>query len=218
MRPPNQLELAPTRHPGRFALTVAVTTLVALGIALVPIVLVTRDGDTPSPSPGTPGIGVVATDLRIVPEVSVEKRKAYAAALKTVLHGLYTGAFTAEAATDVPSPSPASSELDPFLTVAAQKAVRANPEVFSAGEDLTVTQGRVEFAGVVTLDGSRGIAALVTVDFTGTASPVGESSPTARIRQTGTIELTRAGDGAWLVSGFDVKLTSEPAPTPTPGS
>lgn len=173
------------------------------------------DNTTTSPTP-RPGIVVSAIDLTSAPHVPASRMRALEKDIDGVLRVLYTTAFvhrdTVDGATPDPSTSPVNP-LRPLMTKAAFTELAASPDVFDPN-GFTITDGRLSYKGVVTFQGIA-IGALLKVDLIAHAVPIGEASPVAKVHQFGSIELKRSHD-EWYVSGFDLKLTSDPVPTPSP--
>jgi hypothetical protein len=198
-----------------------VTTAVVLATTVVVVVAVylgRRDAALPEPSMTPVGITAHATDIRTVPDVSPKARKDVADILAATLRLLYTRAFTATLqATPSTSPTPGPARrLKSLMTKPAVAALKKSPGVFDLGE-LVVTNGAIVFSGLVTFDGKEPYDALLDVEFVGRATPLGMSTPVARVHQEGTIGLRRSPVG-WLIDSFDLRFATKPQPTPTPTS
>lgn len=198
----------------RFLPAVVITAAVAFAVAVVP--LLTLDREPPEPTP-EPGVAVSAGEITFVPDAPEDVRQVITDELSQFGETLYERAFVAPEvlpeATEPPEPSPGPEErLRALFTEVARSALRDRGEVFDPGP-LTVRTGRVALAGVVTLLDGRPVEALLDVDFRATGR--GPDDTAVDVRQQGQLLCVRTDDG-WRVAGFDLRLTSEPVPSPSP--
>lgn len=201
----------------RFALTALVAAVAALAILTIPILFRGDATTAPRPTP-RPGLLVVAEQIRTAPDVSAPTRAAVTAQLGKALKSLYAKGFVQPLTTPGPdeSPRPAPAKrVAPSLTSIARAGLARSPQVFNEAGDLSVYSGTIVFEGFITFDGKRPIEAMLDVDFSGEAAPVGPRSPLVKLRQTGTVVLKNTS-GGWLVDGFDLRLATRPLPSPTP--
>lgn len=205
----------PPRGLNRFLPAVVITAAVALAVVLVP--LFTFDREPPVPTP-EPGIVAAAGEITTVPGADEDVRLTLSSDLSRFLEDLYDRAFVAPEffpqepdATEPPSPSPPpEARIRNLFTTEARAALRERPDVFDPGP-LLVRTGRVSFDGVATLRDGRPVEALLEVDFRAVAEAPGTFG--VDVRQRGDLLLV-AADGGWRVAGFELRLTSEPRPTP----
>jgi hypothetical protein len=201
-------------HARGFALTVAATVVVTLGIAVVPLVLIARPTEKEE-MPKVRGIKVRTSELAIVPDLPKPRRDELAKELEIFLDLFYTEAFVPAAASATPSPFNAVRRVDRLLTAASRKALASEPAVFDLGGNLNVTQGNLDYTGVVTTADGKPIEAILQIDLDARAALTDEDVEVAKIAQSGKLFLTREKD-SWHLRGFDLELTSSPLPTPTP--
>jgi hypothetical protein len=197
----------------RSLVVVIVVTAVAIGAA---VYLGKRDLTVPAPSPVASGISAHAKDLRTVPDVSRDARRATAREIAYAVERVYTAAFTRPIAAQSSSPPPGSARrVRDLFTTGAIAALKKSTDVFDLGP-LVVTAGTANFSGVVTYGGKDTAKdALIEIDFVGRATPAGATEPAVRVHQRGTLGLRRNADG-WLVRSFDLRLATRPEPTPKP--
>lgn len=215
------------RPSTRSALVAVAAAAVALAVVAVPVLLRSDDDPEPSPSPTpVPGITATAVEVTSAPQVASELRGRATEEIGAALVTLYERAFTvpdavedAETEPDGPDPSPTptppSARLAASMTTIARRALAASPGVFDEAADIHVHSGTVRFEGVITFDGKDPLEALLEVNFLGEGAPLGSRSPLVRLQQKGTLVL-RNTDSGWLVDGFDLRLQTAPAPTPSP--
>ena len=203
--------------------TLLTMLLPAAFVVLLAAVVVLLREDEPAPAPEktpTPGISVTAKELRLVPEVSTQRKRIVTSRLQDALERFYARAFIAPrvAADGAASPAPPGplKRIHPQMTSSARAALKRKPEIFETTQDLSVFSGTVVFSGVVTMDGSNPIDALLEVDFNARATPLGRSAPLASLRHVGTMRLKRSASLGWLVDGFDLRLRTKPLLTPSP--
>ncbi len=201
-------------HARGFALTVAATVVVTLGIAVVPLVLIARPTEKEE-IPKVRGIKVRTSELAVVPDLPKSRRDELAKELEIFLDLFYTDAFVPAAASATPSPFNAVRRVDRLLTAASRKALASEPAVFDLGGNLNVTQGNLDYTGVVTTADGKPIEAILQVDLDARAALTDEEVEVATIAQSGKLFLTREKD-SWRLRGFDLELTSSPLPTSTP--
>jgi hypothetical protein len=200
----------------RTGLTVAAAIAVVLAFVAGPA-LFRSDDETPQVTP-KPGIRTRALQLRFVPDVPTNRRRATRDEIAAMLERLYTSAFVQPAATPPPDQSPRpqpTRRIATLLTKQARVALAKRPQAFDEANDLALYSGGVAFQGLVVFSGGRPVESFLDIDFKGVATPVGRSSPVADVRQTGKVVLKRTANG-WFVDGFDLKLTTRPQPTPEP--
>lgn len=208
------------RGLNRFLPAVVITAVVALAVVLVP--LLTVDPEPPAPTP-EPGVVASAGEITTVPEAGEDVRRALSRDLSRFFEDLYDRAFVAPELlaedaedtdeTEPPSPSPGpEARIRNLFTREARAALRDRPDVFDPGP-LVIRTGRVSFDGVATLRDGRPVEALLEVDFRTRAEAPGAYG--VDVRQRGDLFLV-ATDRGWRVSGFELRLTSEPVPTPSP--
>ncbi len=197
-----------------FALTIAATVIVTLGIAVVPLVLVARPTDK-NEAIKVRGIKVQTKELATVPDLPSSRRDQLAKDLEIFLDLFYTEAFVPAAATATPSPFTGVRRIERLLTAASRKALREDPDVFELGPELTVTSGDLTYSGIVTTSKGNPVEAILEIALNARAASEAEGVDVARVEQTGTLILKMAGDG-WRLRAFDLKLGSRPLPTPTP--
>ncbi len=188
-----------------------------LAVFVVPLVLVRSNTDRRPEAGPDLAISVVTGQIRTIPLLPAEHKNRLVEEIKAALQVLYARAFleAGAAATPPPSPEPTpATRVDDLFTAKAREALRKDPGVFRAGP-VRASEGRLEIEGVITLENSEPVQALLHVDFVGSASPRGGGSG-LRISQSGTLLLGATPDG-WRVAGFGLRFESEPAtPSPTP--
>jgi hypothetical protein len=192
-----------------------------LAVIAVPVALVNRRPVHEGPATPTPGFDVVAREIRTIPQLAPGKKSALVRGLAGTLEHLYTTAFVPPRV-DVdtpPSPEPTpATNVDALFTSKARGELRKHPDVFRTVDAVRVTSGQVTFGGIVTIERSKPVQALLEVSFAGTGSPEGSDSPQVKMRQTGTLLLTGTSRG-WRVAGFNLNFGSEsiePTPTESP--
>jgi hypothetical protein len=194
-------------------LPAAIVVLIAGGIAA----LRQFDEEPPPQATPTPGITVTAGEIRALPDVSGTRRRVATEELESALERFYREAFIApESSKDAPAPGPLQ-RIRTLMTSAAREAAKKRPEIFESTADLSVTSGNAVFSGLVTMDGAKPLHALLDVDFNALATPIGYDTPVAKIRHVGTLRMKRTKTG-WLVDGFDLRMRTQPLPSPSPGS
>jgi len=207
-------------HRTKTLLTMLLPAAVVVLLAAVVVLLRTDEPAPPPDETAKPGISVTAKELHLMPEVSKERRRIVTSRLQAALERFYVRAFivppvAADAAASPAPPGPLK-RIHPQMTSSARAALKRRPEIFETTKDLSVFIRTVVFSGVVTMDGSNPIDALLDVDFNARATPVGRSAPLASLRHVGTMRLKRTASLGWLVDGFDLKLRTKPLLTPSP--
>ena len=200
----------------RTGLTVAAAIAVVLAFVAGPS-LFRSDDVAPAPT-AKPGITATPGQLRFVPEVQQNRRRAARDGVASMLKNLYTKAFVQPAATPPPERSPRprpTRRIGTLLTKQARTALAKRPRAFDLAGDLALYSGVVKFSGLIVFVGSKPAESFLDVEFRGVATPVGRSSPVAIVSQRGKVVLKRTADG-WFVDGFDLKLATRPQPTPRP--
>ena len=199
---------------GRLTLTVIAVAAVALAVVVVPPLLTRPRPTRPSPRPG---VATIPGSLQIVPDPGAPRREAVTTSVRAFLQTLYETAFVNGTRVS-PSPSPSAaaevpSMLTPLFTAAAVRALSAQPGVFDPGNGVNVSNGRLDFAGVISMTGPRPVQAFLEVGFTGSGASHGTP---VTVTQRGTVLLVHSEQG-WLVGGFDVKLEAVSV-TPSPSA
>ena len=201
---------------GRLPLPLILAAVVA--VIVVPIILVRSNSDRSAGPEHDNGVDVVTGQIRTIPQLSAERKSEVVEQLKAVLQNLYERAFLegGTAATAPPSPEPTpATRVDDLFTANARKALHKDPDVFRLA-GAAASEGKLSVEGVITLEESKPVQALLQVDFVGTGDPRG--GKTLRISQKGTLLLSATPDG-WRVAGFGLRFESElatPSPSPTP--
>lgn len=207
------MDPSPARR-GRLPLPLIVAAVAA--VIVVPLVLVRSESERDPETVDDERIEVVAGQIRTIPQLSSEHKGRVVEELKAALRDLYARAFLEEgaAATAPPSPEPTpATRVDDLFTARAREALHKDPDVFRAGAT-AASEGRLSVEGVITLEDSKPVQALLHVDFVGSGEPRGGSR--LRIKQSGTLLLGATPDG-WRVAGFGLRLESglvTPSPTP----
>lgn len=201
-------------QPGRLPMPLVVAAVVA--VIVVPLVLVRSDSDRRPRTSTEQAVDVVTGQIRTIPQLSAERKSEVVDELKAALQNLYARAFlgTGTAATPPPSPEPTpATRVDDLFTAKAREALYKDPDVFRFG-GAPASEGRLAVEGVITLEDSKPVQALLHVDFVGSGEP--RSGSSLRITQSGTILLGATPDG-WRVAGFGLRFESglvTPSPTP----
>ena len=184
---------------------------------VVPIVLVGPEPDREPAETPAPRVEVAAGQIRTVPELPGERKNALVGELGEALEELYARAFVVPGpeATAPPSPQPTpATRVDGFFTSKARAALRKDPDVFRAVDAVRVSGGKLSFGGIVTLEGSRPVQALLQIGFDAEGRPSGRATPTVHLRQEGRLLLVSTSNG-WRVDGFELRFSSRPVePSP----
>lgn len=199
----------------RFLPAVVITAAVAFAVAIVPL-LAARDGKPPEPTP-EPGVAVAAGEVTFVPDAPEDVRHAVTEELARFGESLYERAFISPevlpGATELPQTSPSPDErIRDLFTDAARTALADRREVFDPGPS-AVRTGRLSLSGAVTLRDGQPAEALLEIDFRATGTAPDDTA--VDVHQVGQLFCVRTDDG-WRVGGFDLELTAEPVPSPSP--
>ncbi len=198
-----------------FALTVAATVVVTLGIAVVPLILIARPTEKEEATK-VRGIRVKTEELATVPDLPSSRRDQLAKDLEIFLDLVYTQAFVPAAATATPSPFTSVSRISHLLTAGSRKSLNSDPDVFEIGPKLTVSSGELTYRGTVTTNKNRPVEAVLEIVLNARAALIDEDKEVASVKQTGTLVLKMAGDG-WRLLAFDLDLETKALPSPSPG-
>jgi hypothetical protein len=194
--------------------------VLAVAAVLAVVVLFVLIGrETQGPDSQEPGrVEAVPGEIRTIPRLEPTRKQQLIEQLEGALAELYGRAFFHEGAapTAPPSPLPSpSTRVDDLFTEKARAALRKDPDVFSPGP-VRAKEGRVSFDGVVTLDGTRPLQALLQIEFIASGSPTGNVSSDLRLEQKGTLLLSATKAG-WRVAGFGLTFSSALA-SPSPAT
>jgi hypothetical protein len=197
-----------------FALTVAATAIVTLGIAVVPLILIARPTEKEEATK-VRGIVVKTEELATVPDLPKSRRDQLAKDLEIFLDLVYTQAFVPAAATATPSPFTSVSRINHLLTAGSREALKKDPDVFELGPNLTISSGDLKYRGIVTTHENDPVEAVLEIVLDARAALSDENTEVAGVKQTGTLVLKMAGDG-WRLRAFDLELDTKALPSPSP--
>ncbi|HYZ91500.1 MAG TPA: hypothetical protein VFA34_03790 [Actinomycetota bacterium] len=189
-----------------------------LAVVVIPLVWIGRESGKGRGTVAPGRVEAVPGEIRTIPQLSAERKSELIEQLKGALRELYGRAFLREGdpPTIPPSPQPSpATRVDDLFTANAQAALRKDPEVFRPGP-VRAKEGRVTFAGVVTLEKWKPVQALLDVEFIAGGSPTGNVTADLRLQQKGTLLLTATKAG-WRVAGFGLAFSSALV-SPSPAS
>lgn len=173
----------------------------------------------PTPTPD-PRLTVEVRSLSVVPPAQRDVKRQMRDGLLRDLGSLYKAAFIDEPPRPTPPPSPATPApiATPQLPLQhfsdrAGRSLAESPGVFRRG-DVHVRRAHLDAVATIIRRNREPLEAVVRVRFT--ASGAAADRP-VDMEQKGTLRLGRR-DGRWIVTGFDLSISTAPAPTPSPSS
>jgi hypothetical protein len=196
--------------PG-FITAVLIAAVIAFGVVAIPVFLLKPRASQTRP----PEISVIPGPVSTVPVTTASVRHALVGDVSQLLKTLYERAFllpAGAASTPATTPAPAS-RIEALFAPRARSALLSHSDVFTPGDGVMITGGRVRFDGVITLDGDRAVQGLIRVDFA--AKGLAGDMPVA-LAENGDMLVVQT-PGGWQIAGFDLKLNVVSA-TPAPSS